>query len=97
MAETKLGRPKGTPNRITAIIKEALMESFDRVGRAEYLVRMAEEEPKAYLQLLAKVLPHEIQAEMKVTDARPPLVKRRAVEVIDGEVVEATVSETTTH
>ena len=37
------------------------MASFDRVGGVEFLVKIAEEDPRTYCMLLAKVLPLTIQ------------------------------------
>jgi hypothetical protein len=54
------GRQKGTPNKITRTIREAIIQSFDSVGGANYLQKIAVQEPAAYLQLLAKVLPTQI-------------------------------------
>jgi hypothetical protein len=35
------GRKKGSPNRLTADVKAAIMAAFDRVGGAEYLKNVA--------------------------------------------------------
>lgn len=55
------GRVKGTPNKITKTIKEALELSFENVGGAEYLAQMAFQEPVAYMGLLGKVLPTQVK------------------------------------
>ncbi len=54
------GRKKGTPNRITGVVKEAVLEAFETVGGAEYLVRLADEEPRVFATLLAKCIPQEV-------------------------------------
>lgn len=59
------GRPKGVPNKLTRTIKEAIELSFDKVGGAEYLAKMAEEQPAAYMTLLGKVLPTQVDATIK--------------------------------
>lgn len=56
------GRPKGSANKLTATLKEAIEASFSQIGGVRYLVRMAEEEPKAYMALLGKILPKDINA-----------------------------------
>lgn len=61
------GRKKGTPNRMTTAIKEAVEQAFDRVGGVDYLVEMAYAEPKAFLTLLGRVLPTKIEADITVT------------------------------
>jgi hypothetical protein len=73
IAETKKreksgGRKKGTPNKTTAVLKSAIMESFDKVGGVEYLVQVAQEDPKSFLSLLGKLVPSEIKAELSTTD-----------------------------
>lgn len=54
------GRQKGTPNKLTKTIREALLESFENVGGVQYLERIARIEPVAYMTLLGKVLPTQI-------------------------------------
>lgn len=60
------GRKKGSRNKTTVLLKEAIEESFGNVGGAEYLTKMALQEPKAYLTLLAKILPAKIEADINV-------------------------------
>ncbi|MHC4378725.1 MAG: hypothetical protein ACYS26_19155, partial [Planctomycetota bacterium] len=61
-----MGRRKGSKNKTTVLLKEAIEESFANVGGAEYLTAMAVQEPKAYLTLLAKILPAKIEADINV-------------------------------
>ncbi len=58
------GRKKGTPNKTTASVKKAIMEAFKSAGEAEYLARVAEEDPKTFCALLGRVLPAEVKAEL---------------------------------
>lgn len=60
------GRARGSKNKTTVLLKEAIEQSFANVGGAEYLTTMALQEPKAYLTLLAKVLPAKIEADVNV-------------------------------
>lgn len=60
------GRPPGAPNKLTRTIKEAIEASFEEVGGANYLARMALEQPTAYMTLLGKVLPTQIDGNMQV-------------------------------
>lgn len=64
--ERRGGRQKGTPNKLTRTIKEAIEASFEQVGGADYLARMALEQPTAYMTLLGKVLPTQIDGNMQV-------------------------------
>lgn len=55
------GRTKGTPNKITADLKRAILEAAEAAGgeggTAGYLTRQANENPAAFMTLLGKVLP----------------------------------------
>jgi len=68
------GRRKGSINKLTRTIKEAIELSFDKVGGAEYLAEMAREEPVAYMGLLGKVLPTQIDATLQAQVGMPPIM-----------------------
>jgi hypothetical protein len=51
------GRPKGSRNAITMTIKDCLEESFLQLGGVDWLVALGRNEPKAFAQLLGKLLP----------------------------------------
>ena len=51
------GRQKGTPNKMTTALKEMILGALDDVGGRDYLARMAEQQPAAFMTLLGKVLP----------------------------------------
>lgn len=55
------GRKKGTKNKVTRNIKEALLQSFEHIGGFEYLATQAYENPTAYMSLLAKLLPTQLE------------------------------------
>jgi hypothetical protein len=55
------GRPKGASNKLTKTIREAVEISFDKIGGADWLARMADEQPVAYMTLLGKVLPQQVE------------------------------------
>lgn len=61
-----MGRPKGATNKLTRTIKEAIELSFEKVGGADYLARMAVEQPAAYMSLLGKVLPTQIDGNLSI-------------------------------
>ena len=52
-----IGRPKGSLNKITASIKEAILEAFENAGGVEYLEGIAKSDPRTFCGLLGKVLP----------------------------------------
>lgn len=58
--ERRGGRQKGTPNRITADIKAAILGAFAQVGGEDYLALQARENPQAFMTLLGKVLPTQV-------------------------------------
>jgi hypothetical protein len=57
------GRPKGMPNKTTALLKDAILVAAQRAGGggedgiANYLVEQARDNPGPFLSLLGKVLP----------------------------------------
>lgn len=58
------GRPKGSPNKTTAILKDALLIAADKAGGKEgivgYLVKQARENPNSFLSILGKVIPLQV-------------------------------------
>ena len=56
------GRKPGTPNKLTANIKAAILEAFERLGGVEYLVQVGHDDPRTFLGLVGKVLPTKLEA-----------------------------------
>ena len=59
------GRPKGVPNKSTALLKDAILLAAERAGNGdivEYLTLQAVTSPNAFLSLLGKVLPTQVTA-----------------------------------
>jgi hypothetical protein len=54
------GRAKGTPNKVNAAVKEAIVGAFNKVGGESYLVKVAESDPRAFCALLGKVMPTQL-------------------------------------
>lgn len=57
------GRPKGMPNKTTALLKDAILKAATDAGNgdmAAYLERQAIENPAPFLSLLGKVLPMQV-------------------------------------
>ena len=57
------GSRKGRPNKISKSIKEEVLESLRMVGGRDYLARQAVANPAAYMNLLAKIIPHQVKTE----------------------------------
>jgi len=65
---SKTGRKKGTPNKTTALLKEAILMAAQNAGdgdMVEYLTRQATMNPGPFLSLLGKVLPMQVNAEVE--------------------------------
>jgi hypothetical protein len=54
------GRKKGTPNRISGELREAVVKAFKKVGGVRYLEDLARTQPKSFCLLLHKLLPTEL-------------------------------------
>lgn len=54
------GRKKGVTNGDTAKLRELILGALDDVGGQSYLAQQAIDEPKAFLQLIGKVVPKEV-------------------------------------
>lgn len=65
------GRPKGSPNKTTAVLKDAIIAAAEATGSdgsgkgklTGYLTFLAKSEPKAFAGLLGKVLPMQVTGE----------------------------------
>lgn len=61
------GRKKGTPNKTTRLLKEAILRAAENVGNEQggeglvsYLEGIARDEPRAFTGLLGRVLPYQV-------------------------------------
>src|SRR5262245_45034408 len=88
------GRHKGTPNKINATLKEAILlaaESAHPDGLVGYLKQQASENATAFLSLLGKTMPREVEGDLTVHTTLEDLVlaslKPRRIEptTIEGE------------
>jgi ubiquinone biosynthesis protein UbiJ len=57
------GRKKGTPNKTTTAIKEMVIDALDKAGGVNYLLTQAADNPTAFLTLVGKVLPLQVQGD----------------------------------
>ena len=60
------GRQKGTPNKLTRDVKDLVREALESQpgGGVAYLRRQAVEQPVAFMNLVSKAIPREIQGTM---------------------------------
>jgi hypothetical protein len=56
------GRPKGSKNKTTLALREAILAALAEVGGHHYLAKLAIENSSAFASLLARVLPTTLQA-----------------------------------
>ena len=58
------GRPKGVPNKTTALLKDAILQAATNAGGKDgmigYLTEQATANPQSFLPLLGKVLPMQV-------------------------------------
>ena len=60
------GRKKGTPNKTTALLKDAILQAATNAGGGDlttYLQVQAQENPGPFMSLLGKVLPMQVTGE----------------------------------
>jgi hypothetical protein len=81
---SKTGRAKGTPNKTTALLKDAILQAAelagDKVGNdglVSYLTAQAIDNPGPFLSLLGKVLPIQM-----VGDPNNPIVTITKIELV---------------
>lgn len=55
--ERPVGRVKGTPNQLTASIKDAIHNAFERLGGVSYLEHVGRTDPRTFCALLSRLLP----------------------------------------
>ena len=77
------GRKRGTPNKISSALKDAILEAAEQAGGEHgtvgYLVVQAHANPVAFMSLLGKVLPSTLLAENENGDTEPVEIITRVV------------------
>lgn len=58
------GRPKGSPNKTTAKVKEAMELAFEGIGGVPALIEWAEDNKTEFYKLFAKLLPVQVEANL---------------------------------
>lgn len=70
------GRPKGSPNRTSTLLRDAILMAAEAAGEDEqgkgglmgYCAFLAKNEPRAFASLLGRVLPMQINANVTAAD-----------------------------
>lgn len=57
------GRQKGSLNKVTAQLKDTILQALDEAGGVDYLKQTAIDHPAAFLTLVGKVLPLQVTGE----------------------------------
>ncbi len=59
------GRKKGVPNKQNALLRDMILQALNEQsgGGVEYLKRMSQEHPAAFMSLLAKLIPTQVTGE----------------------------------
>lgn len=55
-----MARPKGSTNHQSKAIKDMVIAALDRVGGEDYFVTQAKENPVAFMTLIGKVIPQDV-------------------------------------
>ena len=63
------GRQKGATNKTTAELKEMILGALSEVGGQAYLVQQALDNPNAFLTLVGKVVPRDLNAAVDLNSA----------------------------
>lgn len=62
------GRPKGSPNKVTKAVKDALrgaLEASHEDGAEGFFLMLAKDDPKTFATLVGKLIPNEVVADVK--------------------------------
>lgn len=77
LAQAGKGRPKGVPNKATTAIKEMVIQALDQAGGVHYLVTQSKLNPTAFLTLVGKVIPLQVDGSLGLI-GMPAIEIRRA-------------------
>lgn len=61
------GRVAGTPNKVTGELKDMILKALANKGGVAYLERAADQNPTAFLTLVGRVLPLQVNGELRIT------------------------------
>lgn len=61
------GRPAGVPNKLSATVKDNVIQVFDDIGGLETMAGWARENKTQFYNLYAKLIPMQVNAEVNAT------------------------------
>ncbi len=79
------GRKLGVPNKISGSMKEMILGALEQAGGQAWLAKQANENPVAFMGLLSKLLPTDMQVSATV-EAVPPQGPFATIEEIREEL-----------
>jgi hypothetical protein len=62
------GRRKGSQNRFTSAIKDAVLETFEKLGGVTHMTTWARKNPTDFYRIAAKLIPQQINADVSHFD-----------------------------
>lgn len=62
--ERRGGRQKGSPNHMTTEIKDMVRGALNAAGGQTYLVKQAKDNPSAFMTLIGKIIPADVNAKL---------------------------------
>ena len=84
------GRKRGTPNKTTALLKDAILQAAEGAGGKDgmigYLRTQAVENPGPFMTLLGKVMPHQIAADEEGALVPTIIIRRFGCDDVDEKV-----------
>ncbi len=54
------GRPKGVPNKVSGVAKDAIARVFDEIGGIEHMADWAREHPTQFYNIYSKLIPVQV-------------------------------------
>ena len=61
------GRQRGVPNKMTADIRAMILGALNQAGGQKYLLEQCRENPTAFMALLGKILPTQLEGGLSVS------------------------------
>lgn len=82
--ERRGGRKAGTPNRVTGSVKDMIEGALKDLGGQEWLVQAARESPHAFMALIGKLIPKDLNVSGEVKHSLAELVLKSFEKADDG-------------
>lgn len=68
------GSRKGTPNKLTSELKDMIEGALSDVGGRQYLVEQARENPVAFMTLVGKIIPRDLNVSGQIKHTLESLI-----------------------